>query len=169
MTKRVLPLVVLITLGACLICYEFGSGPVVLAKAPQTAQETSDSVTPQTLPTAPANWILTASETSNNRIATATRAAGGAGVKHVATCISFAIYDPSTTATVGSFLYLRDGPSGTGTILYQLYLFLTPGTGVTHSVCDLNIVGSPNTPMTLEFSSGVNNSESVNLVGYDAQ
>lgn len=156
MTKKVLPVFVLITLAACLLSYKFGSVPVARAGE-------------QTLPAAPATWTLTAYEASANKAATASRPAGGAGVQHVATCISFSFQVSPGTQYGGSYLYLRDGASGTGNVLWQLLPGELPGANITQSVCDLNIVGSPNTPMTLEFANGANAGEALNLVGYDAQ
>jgi hypothetical protein len=166
MTKKLLPLLALITLGACLLTYKLGSAPVALAKAMPNPQEASESAVPLTLPTAPATWTLTAEDTSGGTtFASATRPAGGAGVKHVATCISFSFYQTSGS---GSFLYLRDGPSKTGTILFQLIPVAVGSPSVVQSVCGLNIVGSPNTPMTLEFATDFSGQEALNLVGYDA-
>jgi hypothetical protein len=167
MTKKILPLFALITLAACLLSYKAGSAPVALANARSTPQDASESEVPLALPTAPATWTLTAEDVSGGTtFASATRPAGGAGVKHVATCISFSFYQTSGS---GSFLYLRDGPSKTGTILFQLIPVATSAPSVLQSVCGLNIVGSPNTPMTLEFATDFAGQEALNLVGYDAQ
>jgi hypothetical protein len=65
---------------------------------------------------------------------------------------------------------LRNGPSLTGTPLWQYNFAIEPGTSVDHSVCDLNIVASADTEVTLEtdtYSDAIGSY--VNLVGYDAQ
>lgn len=102
--------------------------------------------------------------------ATVTKAAGGAGVKHVCNSITATIACGST-AQAPVFVYLRDGASGVGTIIWAAAI-AAPANGV-GGVCisDLNIVGSANTAMTLEFSAaGVTSSqEAVTLSGYDIQ
>ncbi len=164
MTKKVLPLFVLITLAACFLSYKFGSSPVALAKARPTAQETSESAVPLTLPTAPATWTVSAGS-SGTQPATVTKAAGGAGVKHVVTCISF------SESNFGGSGYdynvaLSDGVTGN---IWRQTISVPAGT-VVSSVCDLNIVGSPNAAMTLAFGGVASGfGEFVNLVGYDAQ
>lgn len=167
MTKKVVPLFALITLAACLFSYKLGSAPTALAKAP-APQEMSDQAAPQTLPTAPATWTLTA-QGGGTKVATLTRPAGGSGVKHVATCIAFS--ENSVGTTYADFgVALRDGPSQTGTVIWQYAVTAEPGVSIDHSICDLNIVGSANTAMTLEMSGDTQFvGESVNLVGYDAQ
>lgn len=172
MTKKVLPLFVIITLAACLFSYKLGSAPVALAKGRTSAQEISESAAPLTLPTAPATWALTKYlGTGGTPGASVSRPAGGTGVQHVATCISVSIgLLGSAPSSEGELAVLRDGASGTGTILFQTYFSLQPGQSSTQSVCDLDIVGSPNTPMTLEFEAGTSYTiEYVNLIGYDAQ
>jgi len=90
-------------------------------------------------------------------------------LKHVATCLAFSEENAGTTLA-NYALFLRDGPSQTGTVIWQYDIAVEPGVSIEHSICDLNIVGSANTAMTLEFTSvGGVTGETVNLVGYDAQ
>jgi len=127
----------------------------------------------QGLPAPPATWSATDLKVSGQAAASVSIAAGGSGVQHVATCISANM----VSAGVGSTwchgnVRLRNGPSGSGTPLQQWSLTV-PGSNNTVGVsqCDLNVVGSPNTAMTLEFD-GICSSggtvQTVNLVGYDA-
>ncbi|SRR6266851_3213166 len=174
MTKKTLPLFALIILAAGSLSYKLGSAPVALAKPRTDTQEIAEQAASPTLPTAPATW--TAHWPVSNPISqdpSVTRAAGGAGVKHVATCIS--VHFINSSGTLVSFpVELRDGPSGTGTTLaeWQIGSTATNGPGAQIELCDLNIVGSANTPMTLEVNPGnwgAKGTASVNLVGYDAQ
>lgn len=104
--------------------------------------------------------------------ATASRAAGVGGVRHVADCISFNLGATTAPAADIPVLILRDGASGSGTILWQKRLPIpaTTGTHVSENVCGLNLVGSAATAMTLEFNSGVTNEyQSLTLTGFDVQ
>jgi hypothetical protein len=174
MTKKILPLFTIITLAACLLSYKLGSAPVALAEPGAAAQEMAAQDSPATLPTAPATWTAFF-PFNGGGVPTATRAAGGAGVKHVATCISVHLTDNRSNFILFP-VALRDGLSGTGTPLaeWNLGMTATNGTGSQIDLCDLNIVGSANTSMTLEFNP-INwpipsrAAGSVVLVGYDAQ
>jgi hypothetical protein len=166
MPKKAALALTLLALTACFLSYKLGSAPVALAKS-HTPQQDSSVAPP--LPTAPATWALTAALT--NAQVSVTRPAGGAGVKHVATCIAgFALL--STSGTLGTVyaLELWDGAPGTGTLLFETGAGAPLGVTGHVELCDLNIVGSPNTAMTLEFTShAATLSQGVNLVGYDAQ
>lgn len=100
--------------------------------------------------------------------ATITKAAAGAGLRHICTGLSY-----SLSAVVGQPLIsvaLRDGASGAGTILWQKQYILPAGAVLEVNISDLNIPGSPNTAMTLEFSAApaATNLESVEMTGYDS-
>lgn len=102
--------------------------------------------------------------------ASTSKAAGGAGVRHVCTSIS-AIFSTGATAQAAAIdLNLRDGATGVGTILWSQRLILDVNKTLQFILTNLNIVGSPATAMTLEFNAaGVAGSvESVALSGYDA-
>lgn len=97
--------------------------------------------------------------------ASASQAAGGAGRRNVCKAISATV---GRISAAGSFrLNLRDGASGLGTILDSWEIGV-PNTGDSNSIeiSGLNIVGSANTAMTLEFATNaVANIQSVNLNG----
>lgn len=102
--------------------------------------------------------------------ASTTRAAGGAGVRHVCTSISTSFSTGANAQATALDINLRDGASGAGTVLWSKRVIL-PINGLWDvNLTNLNIVGSPNTAMTLEFvAAGVAGSvESVALTGYDA-
>jgi hypothetical protein len=100
--------------------------------------------------------------------ATIAKAAGGLTVRHVCNSITASI-SCGTTAQTPIQVYLRDGTTGAGTILWAATL-AAPANGVGGvSVSGLYLVGTANTAMTLEFSAaGVTSSqEVVTLTGYD--
>jgi hypothetical protein len=105
--------------------------------------------------------------------ATATRAAGGPATRHVADCISVdagSVVGPGAATQVA--VNLRDGASGAGTILatFVVVLAVLIGNVFIRSLCDLRLIGSPGTAMTLEWSAAVGNEfESVSLSGFDVQ
>lgn len=106
-----------------------------------------------------------------NTKATTTKAAGGAGVRHVCTGIvgSFAAGTSAPTA-INLLVLLRDGSTGAGTVLWAATLSLPATAGQNAPVVvatGLNIRGSANTAMTLEFSvaGGANTFQCVGLQG----
>lgn len=99
--------------------------------------------------------------------------AAESGVRHVADCVSFsgaATTNPSATALT---INLRDGATGAGTIIWTYEVVATAATGnlvPAHSICGLNLVGTTNTAMTLEYSALLANLiESVSVSGYNIQ
>lgn len=106
---------------------------------------------------------------ATNVIATSTRAAGGPGVKHVLTSFEaiLAGLDAAVEAVVN--VNIRDGASGAGTILRSFPILVTPGGMAGLSKDNLNIYGSENTAMTIEFDAagGASTYESVGMSGYD--
>jgi hypothetical protein len=168
MPKKAVLLFTFLALVACFLSYKLGSAPVALAKARPAQQE---EAAPPPLPTAPTTWTLNSAPGIHGVSPTVTRAAGGSGVKHVATCISVRDYNTGSTANTEQ-VFLRDGPSGTGAVLAEWLIGITSTVNDERSVdlCDLNIVGSANTAMTLEFGT-MNNLHYANvlLIGYDAQ
>lgn len=108
-----------------------------------------------------------------NTQATTTKAAGGAGVCHVCTGLQ-ATFVAGTSAPSAADLavFLRDGASGSGTVLGAWYLALTATAGAASpNICltNLNIKGSANTAMCLEFTGagGSNTFEGLSLQGHD--
>lgn len=107
-----------------------------------------------------------------NTQATTTKAAGGAGVRHVCTSISATLVAGATAPTATTVeVALRDGATGAGTILWEQTIGIQAVAGATNAIhiAPLNIIGSANTAMTLEFSAaaGANTLESVSMTGYD--
>jgi hypothetical protein len=76
----------------------------------------------------------------------------------------------SGTTNQDEAILLRNGPSGTGTTIWQYSIEVAPGTTGAQNPCDPNIVGSANTAMTLGSTSySCTISIEVSLVGYNAQ
>jgi hypothetical protein len=104
--------------------------------------------------------------------ATATRAAGTAGVRHVCTGVSIVVSGgPVAPAAQTLTFNLRDGASGAGTILasWTVGVEAVAGKTVPIPIPPLAIPGTAATAMTLEGSAapGANTLESVVLTGYD--
>lgn len=99
--------------------------------------------------------------------ATVTQAAAAAGVKNVATSISFTSVTVGTAQTIIS-VSLRDGATGAGTILWSMQFIQTTNQVLAVTVPLPHIAGTAATAMTLEFSAaGVAASvQSVSLSGY---
>jgi len=100
--------------------------------------------------------------------ATITRAAS-AGVKHVATAISVVLVGGAAGETGPVYVYLRDGASGLGTILWGATLRAPTANSVPISLTGLNIPGTAGNAMTLEFAfaPAATTLESVALTGYE--
>lgn len=100
--------------------------------------------------------------------ATITRAAGAAGVRHICTSI-FASFSAGATAGAAVKVYLRDGLTGAGAILWSGSLAVPIGDTRNISITDLSIVGSDATAMTLEFAAAgaATTLQNVSLTGYD--
>jgi len=117
----------------------------------------------------PGEWTVSHAPAVNTQ-ATASKAAGGAGVRHVARAISASLCAGTTAPAAAQVsVRLRDGASGAGTILWEMTLCVQATAGVSVPVTiPVNIVGTANTAMTLEFSgaAGANTFESVSLSGY---
>lgn len=119
----------------------------------------------------PNNWNIGLNPAVNTQ-ATATQAAAGAGLINVADCISatFAGGTTAPAAVVGT-LVIRDGATGTGTVIFSANMPLA-GTIAASTPpiqqCRMGIPGSVNTAMTVEFTAagGANTFESVRLTGY---
>ncbi|MGH7744387.1 MAG: hypothetical protein ACREQ5_06135 [Candidatus Dormibacteria bacterium] len=116
--------------------------------------------------TGPGNWTLVNAPVAATQ-ATATRAAGAAGVRHVLTSINASI---NATAAQGQVsVVVRDGATGVGTIIWEDRLSAVIGTDSRVSLSGLNIVGSAATAMTVEFTAApaATNFETVSATGYD--
>jgi len=106
--------------------------------------------------------------------ATITRAAGGAGVRHVCCSIDAALVLPATANQAAITLNLRDGATGAGTILWSRRFGIGAANAADAqqevSLSGLKIFGTANTAMTLEFSAAgaATTLQSVALTGHDA-
>jgi hypothetical protein len=117
------------------------------------------------------DWSATAAPAAAAQ-ATATRPASTGpalvGGTHVATSVSATLVSGGTTAQVQ--LNLINGVSGGAAILGSWILSVpaVAGTCIVFSLDSLEIIGTPNTAMTLEFAAGAGagNFESVTLTGH---
>jgi len=113
-------------------------------------------------------WSVTNTPAAGSA-ATASKATGGGTVRHVATSITICFQD-SAINTVGRVAHLRDGATGAGTILRSWYLSNggVAGGAQCENLSGLNMTGSANTAMTLEFAAAASGTslESVTLTGY---
>jgi hypothetical protein len=100
--------------------------------------------------------------------ATATRAAGGAGVRHVLRSITVSVGCVALQAPLG--VVVRDGASGAGTIIWRALLGGAAGEVDTITLTGLNIAGSDNTAMTVETlaAPAATNFATVHASGYSA-
>jgi hypothetical protein len=101
--------------------------------------------------------------------ASASQAAAGATLRNVATGICFSAGSTTAPALTALTVNLRDGATGAGTVkaTFQIIIPASTGQNVVPFCTPVNIVGSYNTAMTLEFSAGLTNLiESVSLQGY---
>lgn len=147
-----------------------GSGNQVfktVSAANQTAAIAAGSLLTERGP----RWAIN-NESNVSTAATTTKAAGAAGVRHVADCIAYGASAISAPTATAIFARLRDGATGAGTVLgtYIIGIPATAGFNSNFAVCGLNAVGSAATAMTLEFNAGPTNVfETVDLTGYDIQ
>lgn len=116
------------------------------------------------------NWAVTSAPAANT-VASASKAAGGAGVRHVLTGLQAKIVGGTTApAAIQVTVNVRDGATGAGTILAAFTMVLAAAIAAKDEInlTDLNIVGSANTAMTVEFNvaGGLNTFECASLQGY---
>ena len=110
--------------------------------------------------------------TLNNAPATATqatvsKAAGGTTVRHVATGVT-ACLAAGANATGPIIVNLRDGATGAGTVLKAWALSAPVSGSVCIPITGINVTGSANTAMTIEFAGAgaVASQETVEMSGY---
>jgi hypothetical protein len=119
---------------------------------------------------APGEWAVTHTPAANTQ-ATISRAAVN-GSRHVCRSISATLIGLAAAVEATVLVNLRDGATGAGTILQSWRLLVVGGAGSETGIAltGLNLVGSDNTAMTLEFAAagGANTFETVALSGYDA-
>lgn len=112
----------------------------------------------------PASWQATNTPAANVQ-ATAARAAGAAGVRHIATSIHACSQEAVLANSV--FVNVRDGATGAGTVIWTGFVKNL----VNDSRCinvPVSLIGSAATAMTLEFTAagGAGNRQTVTLTGY---
>lgn len=136
----------------------------------RSASATNISATTQipALTSQPGTWAVN-SNPGVNTVATVTRAAGAAGVRHVCRSVSIKLVAVATATEAVAIVNLRDGTSGTGTVLQSWTLLASASSHDEVNLTDLYIVGSAATAMTLEFTaaSGALTFQSVNITGHD--
>lgn len=97
---------------------------------------------------------------------TASKAAGGGTVRHVATSVTICRGD--TAAAAPALVHLRDGATGAGTIIRSWVIGVAAGLTQCENLSGLNETGSANTAMTLEFAAAgaATSTSTVTLSGY---
>ena len=110
-------------------------------------------------------WNITDTDTAGT--SSVSKAAGGGTVRHVATAISVCIA-AGATAQPAITVNLRDGATGAGTVIRAWSLAGPVNTGQCISENGLNITGTGNTAMTIEFAAAAAAGviTTVNLSGY---
>jgi len=110
-------------------------------------------------------WSVTNS--ANAGTPSASKAAGGGTVRHVATSISICVGAAGTAQPVVQ-VNLRDGATGAGTIIRSWQLAAPANDSACNDLSGLNMTGSANTAMTIEFAAATAaaTQASVNLTGY---
>jgi len=115
-------------------------------------------------------WTISHAPAANTQ-ATATKAAGATGVRHISECILVTLTAGAVAPVAVQVTFVvRDGASGAGTIIWQGTMALTVSAGGSAppiQLCGLTLVGSPATAMTIEFTAaaGINTFETVALKG----
>ena len=117
--------------------------------------------------TPPENWTVAHTPPAGT-LATIAKAADPVN-RHFCTGISATLAAGTTAQAAAAILVLRDGASGAGTILWSKQVIL-PTNGLWEvNISGLNIPGTKNTAMTLEFTAAgaAGTFESVAMTGYD--
>jgi hypothetical protein len=118
----------------------------------------------------PGQWAINHTPAANTQ-ATISRAAA-AGQRHVCKSITATLIGLAASVETTVLVNLRDGTTGAGTILWSARLLVigTAGSQGGIALSGLDIVGSVNTAMTLEFAAagGANTLETVALTGVTA-
>ena len=97
--------------------------------------------------------------------------AAEAAVRHVADSICFSAGSTTAPALTNLTVNLRDGGTGAGTVIGSWDVVISAATGqnvAPYCVTGLNLVGTTNTAMTLEFSALLTSLfEDVTLTGFN--
>lgn len=128
-----------------------------------TTQEFAAMVAP------PGQWTVVSTSSASATAPSASKAAGAAGVRHVATSVTVCASD--TAAFAVHLANLRDGATGAGTILWTGAITLALNTSQCVTLGGLNIFGTAATAMTLEFAAAgaATTTWTVTLTGYSVQ
>lgn len=115
----------------------------------------------------PGEWAVNAAPAAAT-IATASRAAGAVGERHVCRSLCFTIAAVAAQAPLE--FVVRDGASGAGAILFRGRLSCVVGDSRDITLSGLNIVGSAATAMTVESvaAPAATNFATVSMTGYSA-
>ena len=137
-----------------------------LGQAASAANQATSSLTNLPgilLATDPGNWF-SENFPATGVAAVATRAAGGAGVRHVLTSVNFSISGAPALATALLRCTVLDG----GAIVFSSVLSAPINTTATIIQVGMSIVGTANQTMTIQFSAGggAGTQESVTMTGY---
>lgn len=121
----------------------------------------------------PGQWSVVHAPAVNTQ-ATASKAAGAAGVRHVCTGFVAGLASDGTGMTVPAspvYVVVRDGATGAGTIIYETVIGVVTTAGAATSIVvgGLNLVGTAATAMTAEFTAagGAHSFETISISGYD--
>lgn len=113
-------------------------------------------------------WTVINTTSASATAVGVSKSAGGGTIRHVATGLTICNYD--TAPDTIRLVHLRNGASGAGVVLKTWMLSVTVANASRcENVTGLNITGSANTDMTLEFASapaGATQSQTVSLQGY---
>lgn len=114
----------------------------------------------------PGEWSITSAPAAATQ-ATVTKGAGAAGVRHVIRSLHFDLCAVAAQAAP-VVCVIRDGATGTGTILWQGRLIAPLGACITLDLSGLNIFGTAATAMTIETTAApaATNFVTCSLSGY---
>ncbi len=152
------------------IGYVYDGATLDLTRSGSAANLAAQSGLGAVVATPPGEWGVSHTPAAATQ-ATIGRTAVGA-TRHVCKSITVTLIGLAAAAEATILVNLRDDATGTGTILWSARLLVTGTTGSETGVTlsNLNIVGSVNKAMTLEFATagGANTFQSVAMTGYDA-
>jgi hypothetical protein len=115
----------------------------------------------------PGQWTVVSFPATATQ-ASAVKAAGAAGVRHVCTGLSFALSQPATALAFQGFVQILDGAA----VIWKCAFSSGAGTainGQSINITGLNLVGTAATSMTAQFGTagGLATQQSAVLIGYD--
>lgn len=143
-----------------------GSGVMVMPLGVSATSLTATTSLGTTLTVPHSTWSVTNTPAAATQ-ATASRAAGAAGVRHVATTVTVCLA-AGATAQTPVVVNLRDGATGAGTVLRSWAISAPVNDSKCADLSGLAMIGTAATAMTIEFAAaGVAGSqETVTLTGF---